>query len=809
MLNNYFKIAFRTLFKHKVYSLIHLTGLSIGLWACVMVATVVIDDLSYDTQWTRSNDLFRINSNNKMGEGLTDRFPSTFAGLPPALKKNYPEVESYSQLFTGDLDLRLKENDFDGVKALALHADTTFWNMLDINILQGNPRQYVEEQGNLIVSKTFSEKYFPGQDPVGKIIYDMPKYAEKAKPFLITGVMNDLPYNSHLRADVIWLHKGRVEELNADGGGTFSQNYILMKPGTDMAKFTNKVNKWYKNFVKRDNSYAYDFQPMKNIYLHSDFADRQTTKGNAANIFIFSGVALLLLFIACVNFINLITARAFTRLKETGIRKILSGSRYQIILQFLSETLLIFAIAIIIAALIYQLSLRSVEDFLGHRLVQTFTTNWSLAACAIAIIFVTAILTGLYPAWLISALKPANTLKGVLSSSLYGQNWLRKGLVVVQFSISLIVLLAMIVVRQQLGFMEKKDIGFNKSNLLSIDYISWDGKSDAFKNELSAIPGVTSASVSQWIPTQGAGFMSKDIEDPSNSKNKVKVWYISGDVNLAETLGLKLVKGRLLNKKFTTDAINTDSLQNADWGKYEETTKLQMSMITESAAKILHIKNLNEQIKDANTIPVGIVENFNNESLHEPLKPTVIIAQRSSQYGGMLIRIMPGTEKQVITAIQKLWKKFYPVKLLDINPVDEMLGKQYEAEARLHQLFIFFSSLTMFLSALGIFGLVVQAAEQRSKEVGIRKVLGASVAGIVVLLSKDFVKLVSIAIIISSPIAWYGMDKWLRKYPYRIEINLWIFAIAGLTALLITFLTVSYQSFKTAMMNPVKSLKSE
>lgn len=811
MLRNYFKIAARNLYKNKGYSLIHITGLSIGLWACMMVASVVINDLSYDRQWSRKDDIYRILSVNKMGDGLYDRFSSSFAGLAPQLKKDYPEVESYSALYTADLHLNLGPDKLDNeIKTHVLHADTTVWGMLDIKIVAGTPQYYKHGTSNLLISRRFKNKYYPNENPVGKIIHDIPSYDQKANPFLITGIIEDLPVNSHLQADVIHLHKGRTEELNPKEYGTFSRNYILLKPGTDIAKFSEKVNRWYSTFTGNKPKYQFEFQSLKDVYLHSDFEKKGKTYGNAKNISIFSGIALLLLFIACINFVNLSTAKAITRLKETGVRKILSASRFQLTMQFMTEAILVFGIATVFASCLYSISLKSVEAYLGHPLVKTAVSDWMGILSALGVVLVTCLLTGLYPAWLISGLDPSNALKGMLlRRSTFGQTQLRKSLVVIQFCISIFVLLALIVVQRQLDYIQNRDIGFNKANLLSIDYVSWDGKSDVFKNELLKIPGVVKASITQWVPTKGAGFMSRDVEDSADANTKVKVWYVSGDLDLAQTLQLKLAKGRFFDKKFSTDALNSDSLQAVDWGKYEQTTKFQPSLITASAAKLLRVETLEKQIKNAHTVPVGIIENFNNESLHEPIKPTIILANRAAQYGGMLIRIQPGTEKAVMSALTKRWKQLFPAKLLEINRVEDLLAEQYETEDRLRQFFTFFSSLTMFLSALGIFGLVVQAAEQRAKEIGIRKVLGASVAGIVQLLTGDFVKLVLIALLVASPVAWYAMDAWLHGFAYKIEMEWWMFVLAGLVAMSIALLTISVQSMKAALTNPVKSLANE
>jgi putative ABC transport system permease protein len=809
MLTNYFKIGSRVLIKNKGYSFIHLVGLSIGLWACMTVATVVIDSLSYDKQWTRSNDIYRIVTVDKRGEGIFERNASSMASLAPELQKNYPEVETYATLYVEAVHLNLTKEALNGIKTNALHMDTTGWQMLDVKVLAGNPRRLQSGSSNIVISRTFRDRFFKDQDPVGKIVYDTPKYGGEANPYLITGVMEDLPYNSHLRADIIWLHKNGVEPFALDGMVMYSQNYLLMKPGTDIVRFSAKVNKWFEGISKGPFKQSFEFQPIKDIYLHSDFAQGQSIKGSARTIYIFAGVALLLLFIACVNFVNLSTARAFSRLKETGVRRILSGSRAQLIMQILTETFLIFCASVVVAVTIYYFTTQSVEAFLGHRLIQTFTSNFVLAATGFGVVLLTGLLTGLYPAWMISGLKPSDTIRGVLSSSTLRQNWLRKGLVVAQFSISIIVLLTTIVVRQQISYMENKDLGYDKNNLLTIGNVSWEGKSDAFKNEVLRIPGVANASISQWLPTEGGGSMMRDVKDPANVNNKIKVWYISGDIDLPQTLGLKLKKGRLFDPKFGSDALNADSLREADWQKYEQVTSVQTSLLTESAAKILGVNELGKKINNANTVPVGIIGNFNNESLYESVKPTIILAQHSAQYGSMLIRTEPGTEAKVETAIQKLWREFYTAKLLEINSVEDLITQQYKAESKLQQLFLFFSSLTMFLSALGIFGLVVQAAEQRAKEVGVRKVLGASVAGIVVLLSRDFIAIVAIAIVIASPIAWFGINSWLSHYPFRTAINWWVFALAGFGAIAVTLITVSFQAIKAAMMDPVNSLRNE
>lgn len=803
MLKNYLRAAWRTIMNNKVYSAINITGLTAGLCACMVVATIVLDDLSYDRQWSRSNDLYRMVSINKMGEGLYDKHASSFSGLLPVLQKDFPEVEAAAAISSFPQRWRLDETDPNGVEATALRADTTFWEMLDINILSGNPRKYIAgENRNMVISESFRKKYFPHENPVGKILYDVPTYAGKANPYIITGVIKDLPANTIMRADILLPEKPRNEELNKQQWGSFSQNFVLFKPGTDIQKFTQKLNKWYADFVEDKHPYQYEFQPIKDCYLHSDFASYQAVKSDYKNILILSGVALLLLIIACVNFVNLTTARAVYRLKETGVRKILGAGRRQLIGQYLTESFLFFFITAALATLLYSISLPSVENFLGHPLQKNIISSPYLLSATIICILLISLVVGLYPAWILSGFKPAATLKGkIFTGSHATQHFVRKGLVVLQFAISIFVLIALIVVQKQVSYMKQKDIGFNKNNLLNISDINWNGKAETFKNELKKIPGVVSASISSWQPGNGPGYMSREIDNPDRPNEKINVWYINGDADLPQTLGLQLKEGRFFDPRLATDAVPPDSAQ--------KNMQTRTALLTGYTARFLHAQEMNKYLPNLKIVPVGIVADFNNESLKSPMQPTIITAEDSLKYGSMMIRIRPGTDRQVADGINKIWRSFFPENFLEIKWVDDMVQEQYKAESKLGKIFTFFSTLTMLLAALGIFGLIVQATAQRVKEIGIRKVLGASVHSIVKLFSLDFVKLILMALVIASPVAWWLMNKWLTDYAYRITIHWWVFVLAGITAIAIALLTISFQAIKAARANPVESLRTE
>ncbi len=810
MFRNYLKTAWRTALHAKTYSAITIIGLTIGLCASMLMLTIVLDDLSYDKQWTNGAELYRILSVNKRGVGIFDRNTSSFAGLGPSLKTAFPEVLTTGQLDNDHDRFRFGNMDPNGVSVSLLRADTSIFDMLDISVMDGDAKHYVGGVSNIILTAGFCKKFFPGLSPLGRTIYRVPSFDNKPQPYLVTAIIKDLPANSVFRAEAIVIDKPRTEQLSkAQGGTLINNNYILVRKGTDMSRLSAKINKWYAGYVNAKHPLLYEFQPLKNVYLESDFANGQQVKSDITRIYIFSGVALLILVLACVNFVTLSTARAIKRLPETGVRKVLGAGREQLVYQFLTESFLFFGIATIGATLLYIQALPLVEKYLGHQLAVTFTSRSPLFALAYLSVFMISLLVGFYPAWNISGFQPADTLKGrLLSTNLSSQNVVRKCLVVVQFSLSILVLIALMVVQQQVHFMENKDLGYEKHNLLNIGMIGWDNKAKGFKNELLHIPGVQSASVTSWTPYGGL-HMTTDINDPFKSGNTLTVGFISGDIDLAKTMGFHLLNGRSFDPSFAMDALNQDSLMGLDMKAYTEGAGHQSSLITAYTARVLGIKNLNTPINQALTSPIGIIEDFNNESLRSPLKPIIIVAEEDPQYGGMLIRVAPGTERSVSMAVSRLWRSFFPEKLLDMQSVDDMLDKQYREENRLQQLFSFFSFLSMFLAALGILGLIVQATEQRRKEIGIRKVLGATVASIVQLFTADFVKLVFIALLIASPLAWWLMNKWLTDFAFRIHISPWVFAIAGSASLAMAVITISFQTIKAAMSNPVKSLRTE
>jgi putative ABC transport system permease protein len=810
MIRNYLKIAARNLQRNKLYSLINIAGLTIGLTACLLVATVVLDDLSYDRWWKNSDHIYRIVSIDRSSNKAIERSAISFTGLGPNLKKHFPEVREYCRIDMAKENFKLAGSG-DLVSLNTLKAEPSVWKVLDFQVVEGNPAYYQKGYKNLVITEKVKAMYFGGANPVGKIVTSIPEFG-KPGTCIITGVIKDIPSNTSLRADVLEVEEmlPEFDILHPKAYGSFSEQYLLLQPSASVAGLEAKANSWYEHyFTDKERHYSIMLQQLKDIYLHSaDLSFQGRSLGDIKNVYIFSGVAVFLLLIACINFVNLTTARALKRVREAGIRKILGADRRELLAQFLFESLLFFGIAFVLGLFLYSLFLKPVEKYLGHSLALTLQSNLLLFSITCGIVLLVSILAGLYPALLISAQNPVLTLKGKLTSAI-GSGMLRKGLVVTQFTIAIIVLSITMLVQRQLHFLDNKDLGYDKNNLLHLKEISWDGKSNAFKQEVLTMPGVSSATITTWAPSAGGGGMRIDLDDPQHKEDKLKSWYIDVDLDFVRTMGFHLEKGRLLNAKYGADAINSDSLMVKGMNQLVLAQIQQPVLMTAYTAKAFGINKLNETFNGIIGQPVGVINDFNNESLKTTMSPVFIRASKNIHRGSMLIRVQPGSERRVLAGIYQSWQHFFPEKTFQYGWADEELRAQYASERKLQQLFSLFSFLILFLAALGLFGLTTFMAEMRVKEIGIRKVLGASAAVISVNLSKDFIKLVLLAMLIASPIAWYFVQQWLQNYAYQIRIHWWFFALSGTGATLIALATISYQTIKAALANPVRSLRNE
>ncbi|MGK6350433.1 FtsX-like permease family protein [Parapedobacter sp. DT-150] len=811
MIKNHLKTAWRTMVKDKTYATINILGLTIGLAACMLVGTVVLDDLSYDKFWTHKNELYRIITVDTAA-GLEGKNASAYTNLGTELKNNFPEVEMAAMVSRSNYHFRKAQAADETISMSVIQADTNVWNMLDFTILEGNPKQYMAGVGNLIITERFRKTHFPDENPIGKTIYSVSLYDDEAKPFQITGIMADLPSNTYLRADGLQVTKPSSMALNREGWGYYEEQLLLMKPHTDMAAFADKASRWYKAFVTdasettKKNIPVYAFQPITDIYLKSDFA-HQSVKGDLNNIYIFSVVAVLLLVIACINFVNLSTARAVRRFRETGVRRVLGATKGQLIRQFLTEGLLFFGLSALLACGLYALSFRGLQHFIDRELTIDLPGNiWVF----LSFIIVMGFITSAYPAWMLSKFKTSNALRNRFGTGKFSSaSAIRKALVTVQFGLALLVIIGMITVWRQMQYMSNKDLGYRPSNVLHIPAFATGGNGNTLKQELARIPGVEKVSLTGWVPTMGTGGMMMNLPHPQRPDEQVQVSFIFGDADLPALLGLQLREGRLFDQREENTGFNREMRFSDDKETRRAYARHAKMLVLSSTAKLFDVKALDVFEPRLDATPVGIVDDFHSVSLRDPIKPTVIVADEDIRYASVLIKVQAGYESHAMRGVTPLWKQFHPEKPLKMEWLDDLVHAQYKKEIMQARLFAFFSALTLFLAALGVFGLVVHATEQRVKEIGIRKVLGASVGNIVRLFSLDYVKLVGIALIVASPIAWWAMNKWLEDFAYRIDIEWWMFALAGVAAVVIALATVSWQAIRAAVANPVDSLRDE
>jgi len=810
MIKNHLKIAWRTIKANKTYATINIAGLSLGLASCLLVSTVVLNDLSYDTQWSKADEIYRLLSTN-IQTGERNTFTPTF--LVPEMINDFPEVKAGANIFAFETVLKLGQEG-GKLKVNSIFGTTDIWDVLDFKILQGNPKTFAEGYTNIVITKSFKDVHYPNTNPIGKEILDNSLY-ENLNKCMITGIIDDLPSNTHLKADVLVLEKPRVETFESSKNvGSQTQQYVVLKKGTSAVALTAKVNDWYARKIGALNDgravgNSFSLQPIKDIYLNSDDL-RQTVKGSLINVKILSGVALLLLLIACINYINLSTARTTKRVKETGMRKVLGAGRNTLVVQYLIESVMFFALALFGGIFIYYLGLPVLERFIGHSLDLNVLGNASLFAAMLVVIALVSLLTGIYPAYLLSKPKPAIILFNNYKVSSKTE-FFRKTLVVLQFTITIGIIVSALVVDQQLNYINQKDLGFNKNNLLSLDFTFWSDKGQAFKNALKNIPGIESVSIAPWVPgSTSGGNGTMTIKDPQDENKNIEITNISADPDFGKTLQLKLIKGSFpfsANAKKENEEKEEDGEKNA-YTKQENSNARQV-VITEYTAERLGVTHINKPIVGLSYITTGIVENFNNESLRNPLKPTVISIEKAPKYGNLLIRLNQNRSAVVLEAIQKEYNKFYPNDRFGYTWVDENISKEFRAEKKLQMILKVFSLLVVFLSVLGLFGLITFMIQGRTKEISIRKVLGASTLRLVTLLSKGSVQLVFLAILIALPISYYAVNQWLMGFPYRIELNFWVFVLGALIALGMALITVGLKTLKAAQQNPADNLKND
>jgi putative ABC transport system permease protein len=804
MIKNYFKIAWRNIRKNKLFSFINILGLSLGIGTCFIIMLYVQDELSFDRFNKNADNIARVVFHANLNGGKIDE-SVTMPPVAATMKKDFPEVQDATRILSFGTPKISYNNTIFKDDGFAL-VDPNFFSIFTLPMIEGDAKTALAKPDGIVLTQETAEKYFAKEDPIGKII-DI--NTDTTRVYKVTGVIKNIPTNSHFHFDMFGSMASWADAKSDTWLGGSYHTYLLLKPGTDLkkmeARFPAMVAKYMgpqiqqqmglslEQFRTKGNSLGFALQPLKDIHLNSNTTTEFERGGNATYVYIFGGVAIFMLIVACINFINLSTAGASKRAKEVGVRKVAGSGKLQLIGQFLSESILITFFALFIAFALVQLALPVFNHISGKHL--SFDIKPILAFIGLGLLV--GVVAGIYPAFYLSSFKPISVLKGKLTAN--SKNFgLRSSLVVFQFFISVALIIGTIVVYQQMKYIQNKDLGYNKDQLVTIPNSYALGKNEqVFKQQMLQDPRIVSSTISWYKPAGPTNYNNALAYPQGNDHLVVNGVEYHVDEQYIPTMSMKMVSGRNFSKDFATDSLaivlNETAANAFGWNN------------TDAIGKTVIRQNSDR----GNNVPfhvIGVVKNFHFKSLHEAVSPLYMTLQPE---GGLIFKIKTADVAGLLATMKKQWDSYNTDEPFTYSFMDDLFIKTYATEQKTGTILNLFSVLIILVACLGLFGLVTYTAEQRTKEIGIRKTLGASVSQVTQMLSKEFLKLVLIASLIAFPVAWWVMNKWLQSFAYRITISWWVFVVAGFIAMLIALITVSFQAIKAAIANPVKSLRTE
>jgi putative ABC transport system permease protein len=779
MFNNYLKIAFRNIKKHKAYSFINITGLAFGMACCLFILFWVEDELSFNRFFKNSEQIYRINKKYQMGNE-TSYNPSTPFPMAQTAKEKYPQILDATKYFRTRALFKYENKIFNERRVCA--TDSCFFNIFILPFIKGNPQQAMREPNSIVITEKIAKKYFGKSDPIGKIVM-----LNNQKEFIISGLIQNFPPNSDLQFDMFVPITAMVRpDRNDDWGGHFAHTFVLLQKGTNIDQLENNLSHLIQEQLPEEKLWM-KLQPLNKLHLY-------TIDGRNAGmnyVYFFSIIAIFILTIAGINFINLSTARSEKRAKEVGLRKVVGADRSQIIKQFFGESILFTIFSLVLALILTEIFQNTFNNIVGKNLdIITFNARLILSLSFIAVF--TGVVSGSYPALFLSSFQPVKVLKGTISQR-FQNRFFRKILVIVQFSLSIMLLIGTGIIYRQLQFIQKKDLGFSKENILYLD-LNRDLRQnyDAFKNELLQRHNIAGVARTSELPTEIWSIMRGIKWQGMPTGESAAFGFAAIDFDYIEMMDIKMVQGRNFSEKFPSDSANYI---------FNETAIRAMGM-TDPIGKIF---SLSEEEKG--TI-IGIVKDFHFLPLNYAIEPLLLMLE-PDYYGRILIKIHNENMQKSIAHIEKVWNKISPAYPFEYHFLDETFNVMYSDAIGAGKIFKYFVIVAILISCLGLLGLASFTAEQKTKEIGVRKVLGASISGIILLLTNEFVKWVAISNLIAWPIAYFAMKMWLQNFAYRINIGIGIFLLSAVLALVIAVLTVSYQSIKAAVANPVESLRYE
>jgi len=797
MFKSYFKVALRNLKRFKAYSLINIAGLAVGMACCFLILLFVKDELSYDRYHKNSDQIYRLIIEVNV-EGKKTLGAITPPPMGPALVNDFPEAINAARFIrTSREEVLISHGDKEFYERRFFFADPSVFDVFSFPLIRGDPEASLKEPYSVVITEEIAEKYFGDEDPLGNVITFNNK-----DDYKITGVLKNIPHNSHFRFDFLasfrTLNHYFILPLD-DWGSCALYTYMLIPKGCSPLELGKRFPSFLKKYVgERHFIEELHLQPLTSIHLHSNLSGEIEANSDISYLYIFSAIAFLIMFVACINFVNLSTARQMNRGREVGMRKVLGAHRLQIFNQYLGESIFFAFAALPLTFLLVELFLPVFNPLVKKEMTVGYFNNLFFILAIFGLTLVVGIASGTYPALFLSAFQPIKVLKGAFKSG-SARQILRSILVLAQFAVSISLITCTIIINNQMNYIRNKKLGFDKDHIviLPIKERQLLFKVQSFKNELLRNSNILNVSLSSDVPGKN-GINSNPFHPEGFGKNSnLKIANMRVDYDFLETLGIEIKEGRNFSKEFATDAseafiLNEAAVEKMGW---ESPLGKQLEWLPGPG-------------RSKRGTVIGIIKDFHFESLHQRIEPLVLhIWPQSFSY--FLVRIRPTSIKGTLSFIKNKWEEFAPNYPLVYSFLDEDSDKLYKSEQRLGKIFVYFSALSIFIACLGLFGLTLFAAEQRTKEIGIRKVLGASVPRIVFLLSKEFTKWVLLANIIAWPIAYYAMSRWLQNFAYRISIEPWIFVLAAALSFVVALLTVSYQAIKAALANPAEALRYE
>ncbi len=804
MFKNDMKMALRTIKHNKGYTFINMTGLAVGIASCLLILLFVQHELSYDKFHEKAERIVRIGMQAELG---TNSFTIADGPSPlaEALRNDLPEVVDSTRLFAVRQaylqyeDKQFKEEDF-------IYADPNVFDVFTLPLITGDPETALAQPDSILITPAIAEKYFGSLDVLGRVIQ-----GEDDRSFKVTGIIQELPDNSHFHFDLMASSLGYPPSKAPDWFSNGTYTYLVLDENIPVSQLEAKLPELTKQyieptiqegfgisfdkFLETGNFFGFSALPLLDIHLHSTVDNDWEPSGSYDTVIIFTAIALVIMLVACINFTNLATARASKRANEVGVRKVVGSYRRQLVQQFLTESLFLSFLAFVIALALVRVALPGFNKIMDKEISMALLGTWYIPPLMVLFALAVGILAGVYPAFMLAAFRPAAVLKGKMQSSARGRR-LRNGLVVFQFFTTVALFIGTIIIFTQLHYMQSKDLGLDKEHVVVVQnaYMIGDQK-EAFKTELKKNPDILGAAFSASGPFMSltAQIYRKEGQDIQTNYTLVN---IIADHDYLDTYRLEMKEGRFFSRENTTDTsamILNEAAVHA-LGFEEPVIGKQLQWMTEEGASFSII---------------GTVKDFHMQSLHEAIRPMVMTLSGPGPQRLLSLRISPGRIDQTLAFLEEQWKAFSPGQPVDYVFLDERFDRDYKSEIRAANVFSAFAGLAILIACLGLFGLASFMAEQKTKEIGVRKVLGASVAGIVVLLSKEYVKWLVLANLLAWPLAYYAMHSWLQNFAFRTNITIWPFMLAGGSALVVSLLTVSYQSIKAALAHPIKSLRYE